>query len=90
MFAGCADGTAALWELASERLPLEALEHAEETLALFDDGDGFGWATSGGNVWRCSGDEPPRKLLATGEPWSEVAFGQDALLARSASGSVSH
>ena len=90
VFAGCVDGTAWVWELATGRLAFEATEHVEETLALFDEEDEFGWATSGGNVWVCTPGGTPRKLLATGEHWEEVAFGPGGLLARCSSGAVSH
>jgi len=90
LFVGCADMSFAIWDLDSKRLVLEALEHAEETLALFDDESGFGWATSAGSIWCCSGTSAPRKVLATSEQWSEVAFGKNALLARNLSGAVSH
>ena len=90
VFAGCVDGTASVWELETGRLVFEATEHVEETLALLDEEDEFGWATSGGNVWVCTPGGTPRKLLATGEHWCEVAFGPGGLLARCSSGAVSH
>jgi WD40 repeat protein len=90
VFAGCADMTASLWDVASGELVFEALEHAEDTLAVFDDGTRFGWVTTAGNVWLGREGEAPRKVLATGESWAEVVIRGEEFLACGKQGDVSH
>lgn len=88
IFAGHVDLTASLWDLRDGSLVFEALEHAEETLAVFAGPTGCGWATSAGSVWLAPRDQPARKLLATGERWIEVVVRGESLLARGLDGSV--
>jgi WD40 repeat protein len=88
VFAGCMDGTATIWELSTGEVVLEALEHAEDVLAVFDHDGDFGWATTGGSVWLSRGGSEAQKVLATGEHWAEVAIGRGEVLARGFRGEV--
>ncbi|MCP3138599.1 WD40 repeat domain-containing protein [Pyxidicoccus xibeiensis] len=90
VFAGCVDMTASIWDLAGGESVFEALEHAADTLGVFDDGDRFGWATTAGDVWCARSGAELRKVLATGEHWSEVALRGGEFLTRGSDGSVRH
>jgi WD40 repeat protein len=88
VFAGSADGTASIWELAQGRVVFEAVEHAEQTLTVFDVAAGFGWATAGGSVWCVSDGSNPIKAFDTHELWGDVAFRAEAWLTRGLDGTV--
>jgi WD40 repeat protein len=88
VFAGCADNTASIWELAQGRVVFEAVEHAEQTLAVFDELAGFGWATAGGSVWSTRGGSNPIKAFETHELWGDVSFHGDSWLTRGLDGRV--
>lgn len=88
VFAGAADKTAAVFDVATGDLVFEARDHAERALAVFDGEAGLGWATTAGSVWRSAAGEPPRKVLETGEHWAEVVFDGARLLARCHDGAI--
>lgn len=83
VFGGAVDMTACIFELETGETLLDARDHAEKQLALFDGDAGIGWATTGGAVWWSAGGTEVRKALDTGEHWSEVVFDRDRVLARS-------
>jgi WD40 repeat protein len=82
LFAGHADTSATIWDVRTRDVVFAARDHAEDILAVFDTADGFGWATTAGAVWQARGDEPPAKLLDTGEHWAEARFEGRRLLTR--------
>jgi WD40 repeat protein len=89
VFAGHADMTATLWDLATGKVVQDAFEHQEEVLALWH-GDGIvRWATSGGVVWEAASRQPSA-ILRTDESWQEAAFAPDgqSILARTGDGRV--
>jgi WD40 repeat protein len=88
VFAGSADGTASIWELAQGRVVFEAVEHAEQTLTVFDEAAGFGWATAGGSVWCVRGGSNPTKAFETRELWGDISFRGEAWLTRGLDGRV--
>jgi WD40 repeat protein len=101
-FAGYADGTASIWDIASERLVLDAYEHQEDILDLFVDDAAIRWATSGGTIWHLRRDGSAQgapesaqaavRLVHTGEHWGEAVFdrGGGSLLIHTGMGVVRH
>ncbi|RLB49445.1 MAG: hypothetical protein DRJ42_21035, partial [Deltaproteobacteria bacterium] len=88
IFAGTADRTVALFDTKTGDTIMEATEHAERIVALFDNSDGVGWATTAGAVWVATTDGRPTKRLETGEHWREVVFDRGRVLARGFDGSI--
>jgi WD40 repeat protein len=82
VFAGHVDMTATIWDAQRGTAVFEAIEHAEDIVAVFDTGKEFGWATTGGSVWSARGDASPVRALASGEHWAEVCFAGDRILTR--------
>ncbi|MES1184629.1 MAG: WD40 repeat domain-containing protein [Myxococcales bacterium] len=88
VFGGAVDQTAAVFDVASGAAVVEATDHAESILAIFDDGDRVGWATTGGTVWLSQSGSDATKCLATGEAWAEATFDAERVLVRNLEGSV--
>ena len=90
VFAGAVDMTARIIDVESGDVVFEAMEHAEDILALLDGPTDVGWATTGGSVWLRSQAGRAEKRLDTGEHWAEVVFDRQGndLLARSVDGQV--
>jgi WD40 repeat protein len=84
LFAGFADGAVTIWDLETQQPIFRATEHIENVLALAVLPSGVRWATDGGAVWEAMSGSTPKRMLATGALWREVAFSLDglALLAR--------
>jgi hypothetical protein len=60
----------------------------EQILTLFDNAEGFGWATSGGSVRHSRDGDAVSKAISSGEHWAEARFHRDALLTRGFEGTV--
>lgn len=88
VFGGAVDMTAAVFDVESGVTVMEAREHAESILAIFDDGARVGWATTGGSIWLSRDGAAPQKCLETGEPWAEVTFHEDRALVRNLDDSI--
>jgi WD40 repeat protein len=88
VFGGAVDMTAAIFEVESGATVMEATDHAEGIVAIFDDGVRVGWATTGGSIWLCRDGASPEKCLVTGEHWSEVTFHESRALVRTLDGSI--
>jgi WD40 repeat protein len=88
VFGGAVDQTAAVFDVASGAAVVEANDHAEGILTIFDDGDRVGWATTGGAIWLSRAGSDATKCLGTGEAWAEATFHGDRVLARNLEGSV--
>lgn len=82
VFAGNVDMTSTIWDVRSGRVVFEAMDHAEAIVSLFDNAEGFGWATTGGTVWLSRGDASPTKAIASGEHWAEARFAGSSFLTR--------
>ena len=76
VFAGHADMTATLWELATGRVVFDAYEHSEDVLDLWLENDTVRWATMGGTVWEAKAGRCTRRLN-TRQMWSTAAFAPD-------------
>ena len=88
IFGGAVDMTACVFELSTGSVLLDARDHAEAVLALFDGPDGVGWATTGGTVWFATGEGEPVKVLDTHEHWSEAVFDGERVLVRAFDDSI--
>ena len=88
LFAGASDDTVAVFDLDSQSVVFEAIDHTEQLLELFDTEAGVGWATTAGNVWLSREGGSVRKAFDADEPWSEVVFDGERLLARARKGTV--
>lgn len=74
VFAGSADGVACIWDMESNSIVLNGVEHAAKIIEMFVSDACVRWATSDGTVWQADRNSPPRKILETGQNWWTAVF----------------